>query len=192
MCKPIKQGERREQSMNGRPNLSPRTRKTALLGMLAAAALALSFLENLIPGLPGLPPGAKPGFSNIATMAAAAQLGFAGAFPITLLKAGFAGLTRGATAFFMSTAGGVLSMLVMLPLLHGKRNPFGAVGTGILCAVMHNLGQLMASWALTGTKAIFGYAPLLLLFALLTGLATGAVYGAIAPSLNRIFPSHFK
>ena len=178
--------------MNGRPNLSPRTRKTALLGMLAAAALALSFLENLIPGLPGLPPGAKPGFSNIATMAAAAQLGFAGAFPITLLKAGFAGLTRGATAFFMSTAGGVLSMLVMLPLLHGKRNPFGAVGTGILCAVMHNLGQLLASWALTGTKAIFGYAPLLLLFALLTGLATGAVYGAIAPSLNRIFPSHFK
>ena len=92
----------------------------------------------------------------------------------------------------MSTAGGVLSMLVMLPLLHGKRNPFGAVGTGILCAVMHNLGQLLASWALTGTKAIFGYAPLLLLFALLTGLATGAVYGAIAPSLNRIFPSHFK
>ena len=138
--------------MNGRPNLSPRTRKTALLGMLAAAALALSFLENLIPGLPGLPPGAKPGCSNIATMAAAAQLGFAGAFPITLLKAGFAGLTRGATAFFMSTAGGVLSMLVMLPLLHGKRNPFGAVGTGILCAVMHNLGQLLASWALTGTN----------------------------------------
>ena len=43
--------------MNGRPNLSPRTRKTALLGMLAAAALALSFLENLIPGLPGLPRG---------------------------------------------------------------------------------------------------------------------------------------
>lgn len=75
--------------MNGRPNLSPRTRKTALLGMLAAAALALSFLENLIPGLPGRP-RAKPGFSNIATMAAAAQLGFAGAFPITLLKAGFA------------------------------------------------------------------------------------------------------
>ncbi len=178
--------------MNGRPNLSPRTRKTALLGMLAAAALALSFLENLIPSLPGLPPGAKPGFSNIATMAAAAQLGFGGAFPITLLKAGFAGLTRGATAFFMSAAGGVLSMLVMLPLLRGKRNPFGAVGTGILCAIMHNLGQLLAAWAMTGTKAIFGYAPLLLLFALLTGLVTGAVYGAVAPPLNRIFPSHSK
>ena len=58
--------------------------------------------------------------------------------------------------------------------------------------VQRSAKKLLASWALTGTKAIFGYAPLLLLFALLTGLATGAVYGAIAPSLNRIFPSHFK
>ena len=56
---------------------------------------------------------------------------------------------------------------------------------------MHNLGQLLAPGA-DGHKGYFGYAPLLLLFALLTGLATGAVYGAIAPSLNRIFPSHFK
>lgn len=178
--------------MTGRPNLSPHTRKTALLGMLGAAALALSFLENLIPGLPGLPPGAKPGFSNIATMAAASQLGFAGAFSITLLKAGFAGLTRGGTAFFMSIAGGLLSMTVMLLLLRGKRNPFGAIGTGILCAIAHNLGQLLASWVLTGTKAIFGYAPLLLLFALLTGIVTGAVYGAVAPYLNQIFPSHSR
>lgn len=176
----------------GRPNLSPRAQKTALLGMLGAAALALSFLENLIPGLPGLPPGAKPGFSNIATMAAAAQLGFAGAFPITLLKAGFAGLTRGATAFFMSAAGGALSLLAMLLLLRGKRNPFGAAGTGILCAIAHNFGQLAAAWALTGTRAVFGYAPLLLLFALLTGIVTGAVYGAVSPYLNRIFSFHNK
>lgn len=175
----------------GNPNLSPRAQKTALLGMLGAAALALSFLENLIPGLPGLPPGAKPGFSNIAAMAAAARLGFAGALPIMLLKACFAGLTRGAAACFMSLAGGLLSMAMMLLLLRGKRNPFGAAGTGILCAIAHNFGQLLASWALTGTKAIFGYAPLLLLFALLTGIVTGAVYGAVSPSLNRIFPSKF-
>lgn len=174
------------------PNLSPRAQKTALLGMLGAAALALSFLENLIPGLPGLPPGAKPGFSNIATMAAAAQFGFAGAFPITLLKAGFAGLTRGATAFFMSAAGGLLSMPVMLLLLRGKRSPFGTAGTGILCAVAHNLGQLLTARVLTGTNAVFGYAPLLLLFSLLTGIVTGVVYGAVSPYLKQIFPSHVK
>lgn len=178
--------------MNGRPNLSPRAQKTALLGMLGALSLALSFLENLIPGLPGLPPGAKPGFSNIATMAAADQLGFAGAFPITLLKAGFAGLTRGATAFFMSAAGGLLSLAVMLLLLRGRRRPFGAAGVGILCAIAHNFGQLLAAWGLTGTGAVWGYAPFLLLFALLTGLVTGAVFGAAEPYFTRIFSSLSK
>ena len=38
-----------------------KARKTALLGILCAQAIALSFLENLIPSLPFLPPGAKPG-----------------------------------------------------------------------------------------------------------------------------------
>ncbi|NLX93720.1 MAG: Gx transporter family protein, partial [Clostridiales bacterium] len=44
------------------------TKKIALLGILGAQALALSALENLIPAFPGLPPGAKPGLSNIVTM----------------------------------------------------------------------------------------------------------------------------
>lgn len=175
--------------MSGRPNLSPRTQKTTLLGMLGGVALALSFLENLIPGLPGLPPGAKPGFSNIAVMAAASHLGLPGTLCIVLLKAGYALFSRGASASFMSLAGGVLSMAVMLLLLRGRRNPFGAVGAGILCALAHNSGQLLAAWALTGTHAIFGYAPVLMLFALLTGIATGAVYGAVSPYCNRIFPS---
>ena len=37
-----------------------KARKTALLGILCAQAIALSFLESLIPALPFLPPGAKP------------------------------------------------------------------------------------------------------------------------------------
>ena len=52
-----------------------KARKTALLGILCAQAIALSFLESLIPALPFLPPGAKPGFSNIVTMFAVLTLG---------------------------------------------------------------------------------------------------------------------
>ena len=40
----------------------------ALTGLLAALALALSFLEGLLPPLPFLTPGAKLGLSNIFTM----------------------------------------------------------------------------------------------------------------------------
>ena len=37
------------------------TRKIALTGIMCALALALSYLETLIPAYPGFPPGAKPG-----------------------------------------------------------------------------------------------------------------------------------
>ena len=45
--------------------------RVALTGLLAALALALSFLEGLLQPLPMMPPGAKLGLSNIASMYAA-------------------------------------------------------------------------------------------------------------------------
>lgn len=82
-----------------------KARKTALLGILCAQAIALSFLENLIPSLPFLPPGAKPGFSNIVTMFTVLTLGLPQAMCITVFKALFALMTRGATAFFYEPRG---------------------------------------------------------------------------------------
>lgn len=102
-----------------------KARKTALLGILCAQAIALSFLENLIPSLPFLPPGAKPGFSNIVTMFTVLTLGLPQAMCITVFKALFALMTRGATAFFMSLAGGVLSTLAMWAAT--KINPIPSV-----------------------------------------------------------------
>ena len=81
-----------------------RTYQIALYGMLAALALTLSYLESLLPTSAFLPPGAKPGFSNIVNMFAASSLGFFPAIGVAVLKACFAGVTRGVTAFFMSLA----------------------------------------------------------------------------------------
>ena len=117
-----------------------KARKTALLGILCAQAIALSFLENLIPSLPFLPPGAKPGFSNIVTMFTVLTLGLPQAMCITVFKALFALMTRGATAFFMSLAGGVLSTLAMWAATKIKSDPFGLLGASIIAAVCHNAG----------------------------------------------------
>ena len=87
--------------------------KAAFTGIAAAVAITLSFLEGLIPTAAFMPPGAKAGFSNIAVMFAASEFGLIPALSVTLLKSLFVFLTRGATAFFMSLAGGVLSTLVM-------------------------------------------------------------------------------
>lgn len=160
-------------------------KKTALLGILGAQALALAFIENLIPPLPGLPPGAKPGFSNIVTMYTAATMGLPEALYITLVKAVFAGLTRGGAAFLMSFAGGLLSTLVMFGLLKIKANPFGIAGVAVASATAHNIGQLLAAALLTSSITIFAYAPMLLLFAVLTGLVTGTVLKLVMPALEK-------
>lgn len=157
----------------------------ALLGILGAQALVLSYLESLIPALPGLPPGAKPGFSNIVNMFAAAQLGLPQALAIVLVKAVFAFITRGWAAALMSFSGGVLSTLVMYALWRARRRPFGIVGISVLAAAAHNAGQLAVAAALTGTLSIAAYAPLLAVFAVVTGAVTGLVMRAVMPALEK-------
>ncbi len=104
----------------------------ALLGLLAALALALSFLEGLLPALPV--PGAKLGLSNIVTMYALTALSLPAALGITAVKAVFA-LLRGGSAFLMSAAGGLLSTLVMALCLRLFRGKMGDIGIGIAGAV---------------------------------------------------------
>lgn len=163
------------------------TKRVALLGIMGALALALSFLESLIPALPGLPPGAKPGLSNIVTMFLASSSGIADAFFITVLKAVFAGITRGATAMLMSASGGLLSTAAACILLRSKKSNIGYIGIGIICAVCHNIGQLICACLISGTPSlIFGYGPLLLIFAVATGFVTGTVLKTVIPALNRI------
>ena len=161
------------------------TQKIALLGILGAQALVLSWLESLLPPFPVLPPGAKPGLSNIVTMFTALSFGFPEAMAVTLLKAAFAGLTRGLTAGCMSLAGGALSTVVLCLLLRMKRKPFGLSGISVLCALSHNTGQLCVAAALTGSSGIFYMAPLLLLFSVGTGLVTGLLLTAVMPVLEK-------
>ena len=118
----------------------PATQRVALLGILGAMALVLAFLENQIPAVPGLPPGAKLGLANIVTMFAAYTMGFGSAMTITVIKALFAG-TRGLTAFFMSLSGGILSTLILCALIRIRNNPFGILGVSIASAVGFNAGQ---------------------------------------------------
>lgn len=160
------------------------TRQVALTGVLSSQALALSFLESLIPAISGFPPGAKPGFSNVVIMFSAGTLGIPQTIAIALIKALFAGLTRGFTAFLMSLSGGILSTAAALIFMRAKNIKLGYTGIGILCAVCHNAGQLFTASVISGTpKLISGYGPFLLLAALLTGFLTGTVLKYIMPVL---------
>ena len=152
--------------------------------MISATALVLSFLESVIPMASFMPPGAKAGFSNVATMFAAVSLGFPAAACVTLIKALFAGVTRGFTAMCMSFCGGMLSTVAMYLMFRFSKAGYMLIG--IVSALFHNLGQLLVACVLVGNSAVIGYAPVLLVSGIVTGAVTGTVLRAVVPRLDRI------
>ena len=157
--------------------------KLAVTAMLAAAALAMSFLERLLTaGLP-LPPGVKPGFGNIAVMFACAALGLPAAVFITLIKAGFTLITFGAAAGFLSLCGGLLSTLTMFGLLRLKRRKLTYTGISAVSAVTHNMGQLIGASLLAGSALYLSWLPALLISGVIFGVVTGVTLNAVMPAL---------
>lgn len=165
--------------------MKTKTQKITLLGILGAQALALSFIENLLPAMPFLPPGVKLGLSNIVTMFTAGTMGFLPALAVTLIKSLFVLLTRGVTAFFMSFGGGFLSTVAMCLMIKLVKDKTGFIGVAVVSAVCHNIGQLAVSIIVTKTTAFVYYAPVLLLSGVVMGVITGIILKAVMPLLMK-------
>lgn len=159
-------------------------------GMMCAMAITLSAFESMIPPMPFLPPGAKLGLSNIATMLAAQAIGWQSAIAVAIVKSLFALVTRGFTAFLMSLSGGLLSVAVMCILINLKKKMFGYIGIGVCGAVAHNIGQLLIAAFMVGT-AIYIYIPMLIIFGIVAGAITGSVMGLLLPPLEKL-ENHFN
>ena len=163
--------------------MSGKSRKIAVCGLLGALALVLTLLEGMLPPIPGLPPGARPGLSNIVTMFAAGSLGLPYALAIALIKGVFAFLTRGVTAGLMSLSGGLMSTLAMWVVW--KKTRFSLLFTGVCGALAHNAAQLCIAVLLTGRAALF-YIPAMLLLSIVCGLCTGLVLRLLLPLLEKL------
>lgn len=167
--------------------MSGKSRKIAVCGLLGALALVLTLLEGMLPPIPGLPPGARPGLSNIVTMFAAGSLGLPYALAIALIKGVFAFLTRGVTAGLMSLSGGLMSTLAMWVVW--KKTRFSLLFTGVCGALAHNAAQLCIAVLLTGRAALF-YIPAMLL-SIVCGLCTGLVLQLLLPVLQKLHLTNF-
>ena len=84
------------------------------MGMFTALSAALSFLEWLLPPIPGLPPGIKLGLANVVVMFTLFCCGARDAFVLSALKSVFVFLSRGWVAFILSLTGSLFSVAVML------------------------------------------------------------------------------
>ena len=147
--------------------------------MLTALGLGIWFLEAQLPPLIPIP-GVKLGLSNIVILFALFRLGPADAAAVLLTRVLLASLFGGqAVSLLFSLCGGLLAFLVMWPVRRIVTNRQIWVA-GILGALAHNTGQILAARFLIGQDAIFAYVPVLIISAILTGLFTGiCAQGAI-------------
>ena len=152
------------------------------IGLYAAAGLALSYLESLLP-LDFAVPGIKPGFANLAVLLALWTLDVPSGLWVNLIRILLAGLLFSSPAVLLySLCGGLLACGTMA--ICKRSGKFSIQGCSVAGGVAHNLGQFAAALALTRTPAFLGYLPVLLI----AGLIAGAINGVLAAILVSRMP----
>ena len=167
-------------------NRNQKVKRLALMGLLFALAMALSFLESLLPALPMLPPGIRLGLSNIITMYALFVLGPVSGYTIAVLTSLFVLLTHGAVAAAMRAAGGLAAVagMLLLPRRPGVKKQYLLLS--IFGGAAHNLGQLVAARFIINNLYVWYYLPVLLVAGIVMGAITGMALRVILPYLNRL------
>ena len=146
----------------------------AYLSILVGAALLLSYIEAVIP-LDFLPlPGFRIGLSNIALTVAAFALSPWCAAAVSLARIILVFLLFGNPTSLLFSLFGSSLVIVMLAVLRNHSHKLSFVGISILCATVHNCGQLIAALLLVGT-AVLSYIPFLMLASLLFGSLNGII-----------------
>ncbi|HHV72408.1 MAG TPA: Gx transporter family protein [Clostridia bacterium] len=157
-------------------NKQIRAYKLVYLSFLIALATTLHIVENFLPSLSFIVPGAKLGLANLVTLVAILAYGWKCGFIVAVVRSCLGSFLSGTfltTTFFLSFSGAVLSSLAMGWLNKWGKEKFSPMGISIVGAVVHNVSQLTVAGLIIQNGGIFFYLPYLLIFALPTGYFTG-------------------
>ncbi len=161
-------------------------KKLTLIGLLAALAIVLSYVEMLLPPIYAAIPGIKLGLANIVSVILLYTLSAKEAALLTLVRVLTVALTFGnLMTLTYSIAGAILSITVMTILK--KTNLFSTIGVSIAGGVCHNLGQIIVAILITSTAEIGYY----MIFLCITGILSGTLIG-IAGALVIKYTKNFK
>lgn len=160
------------------------SRRMARYALLVALAMALSWLESLLPIVPAAP-GMKLGLANLVVIFALYRMSPGDAATISLIRVALVSITFGnAYSFAYSLAGAALSLAVMALLK--RTGKFSVLGVSIAGGVCHNIGQILVAMAVLGTARLAWYLPVLLVSGMAAGVAVGAA-GGILTKRVRLF-----
>jgi len=158
------------------------SKRVARYALLIALAMALSWLESLVP-LSMAAPGMKLGLTNIVVVFALYRISLRDAAVLSLVRVLLVSMTFGnAYSFAYSLAGAALSLAVMALLRRTGR--FSILGVSVAGGVSHNIAQILVAVAALGTGRLAWYLPALLVSGVAAGVAIGAVGGVLTERIK--------
>lgn len=159
-----------------------RPKSIALLGICAAIAMVLSYVESLIP-VSFAVPGIKLGLANIAVIFALYKLGAKEAVAVSLVRIAWMAILFGnVMTLAYSVAGAILSLTAMILLKRSER--FSTVGVSVVGGILHNVGQILVAMLIMETALIIYYLPVLCV----SGVAAGVAIGVVSAILVKRVP----
>lgn len=153
------------------------TKKLAILSACTVLALGLSYVESLIPFFGGVP-GMKVGLPNLVVFFLLYRMSWKEAAAVSALRMILTFLLFGnLISLLYSAVGGFISILFMTVL--SRRTKLSKPTVSIVGAVSHNIGQILVAMILLDTWQIAYYLPVLIIFAVFSGLAIGIISGIL-------------
>lgn len=159
------------------------SRRLARYALLTALAMALSWLESLVPLAGVVPPGVKLGLTNLVVIFALYRMSLRDAAAISLVRVVLVAFTFGNSySFAYSLAGAALSLAVMALLKRSGK--FSLLGVSVAGAVSHNIAQVLVAMAVMETSRLAWYLPVLLVSGIAAGVCVGAAGALIVKRIR--------
>lgn len=159
------------------------SRRLARYALLTALAMALSWLESLVPLAGVVPPGVKLGLTNLVVIFALYRMGLRDAAAISLIRVVLVAFTFGNSySFAYSLAGATLSLAVMALLKRSGK--FSLLGVSVAGGVSHNIAQVLVAMAVMETSRLAWYLPVLLVSGIAAGVCVGAAGALIVKRIR--------
>ncbi len=169
-------------------SMKQKTQTLTMLGLCAAAAMILSYVESFIPSIT---PGLKIGLPNVVIVFVLYRVGWSAAAAVSLVRVGLTAILFGnVMSLAYGLAGAVFSLFVMTLLR--RLHFFSVAGVSVAGGVSHNAAQVLVAAAVMRTTQIVYYLPILIIGGTLAGILIGIAGGILLSRLPGFISANGK
>lgn len=174
----------RAENMKNNPKSA---RRLVIISMLVTMASILHVIEGLLPAIPVT--GARLGLANIITLTTIVFFGYGDALAVAIGRTVLGSLFGPgliSVGFAMSFAGALLSWALMSLAHKFVKKYVSLIGLSLVGAVSHNIAQLAVASLIFEEIAIISMFPILMIFAVPTGIMVGLVSRYLTQAMEKI------